>query len=80
MLASIPIGQFVGSMIEHVLLLGGGVYVAWWRPYRIRMEVARKKLTPAESEANLKSCGLGSVTSSSLGVSTALSLIARVFT
>jgi hypothetical protein len=50
----IPIGQLIGSTIEHLLWFALGAYVAWIRPRRLRREVLAGKISEMECQAKLK--------------------------
>ena len=54
MLATIPTGQFVGSTIEHVLILFGGAYLVFLWPKRVRRQVASGKISQEAADAKLK--------------------------
>jgi len=51
---NIPVGQFIGGLIEAWLWLAVGVYLAWIRPWRLRRKVAHGDLADAEAEAKLR--------------------------
>jgi hypothetical protein len=50
----IPIGQLIGSTIEHLLWFAVGAYLAWIRPWRLRRSVLAGKISEAECQTKLK--------------------------
>ena len=54
MLSTIPIGQFIGSSIEHVLFLFVGAYIVFLWPRQVERQVARAKISREEGDARLK--------------------------
>jgi protein-S-isoprenylcysteine O-methyltransferase Ste14 len=54
MALNIPVGQFVGGLVEACLWLTIGIYLAWIRPWRLRRTVARERLDDEEIEAKLR--------------------------
>jgi hypothetical protein len=53
-LLSIPRGQFIGSSIENILFILGGVYVIWLWPRRLRHRVEAGKTSNTKAQAQLK--------------------------
>jgi hypothetical protein len=54
MIGTIPTGQFVGSMIERVLVLVVGLYLLLLWPKLVRRRVATGKISPEAADAKLK--------------------------
>ena len=54
MLLAIPVGQFYGSLIEDVVWLLVGVWLAYVRPHRIRRKVASAELSEDDARARLR--------------------------
>ena len=54
MLATIPTGQFVGSTIEHLFFLLGGLYLTFLWPRQVERQVASAKITRDQADAKLK--------------------------
>jgi hypothetical protein len=54
MALNIPVGQFVGSLVEACLWLTVGIYLAWIRPWRLRRTAAREGLDDEEIGAKMK--------------------------
>jgi hypothetical protein len=53
-LSIIPLGQFVGGMIETTLIFTGGLYLLLAWPRIIRRKVESGKLSEAEAEEKLR--------------------------
>jgi hypothetical protein len=53
-LSIIPLGQFVGGMIETTLIFAGGLYLLLAWPRIIRRKVESGKLSEAEAEEKLR--------------------------
>jgi len=54
LLSAIPLGQFVGGMIETTLILGGGLYLLLVWPRIIRRRVEAGRLSEAEAQEKLR--------------------------
>ena len=54
MLSTIPVGQFIGSSIEHVIFLLAGAYMVFLWPRQVEGQVARANITREEGDAMLK--------------------------
>jgi len=54
MLSIIPTGQFVGSTIEHVFFLFGGVYLLLLWPKQVKRQVASGEISQGAADAKLK--------------------------
>ena len=54
MITTIPTGQFVGSTIEHVFFLFGGIYLLLLWPKQVRAQAASGKISQEAAEAKLK--------------------------
>jgi hypothetical protein len=54
MICTIPTGQFVGSTIEHLLFLLGGVCLLPLWPKQVKRQVASGKISQEAADAKLK--------------------------
>lgn len=54
MLSTIPVGQFVGGLLETTLIFAGGLYLLFFWPRIIRRRVETGKLSLAEAAEKLR--------------------------